>query len=275
MNLVMACTKMGLRDCARITEVIFAQSLSPRCDRGFPAPMRLLAWRGDLARFIFFAALASVAGGGCATRNQVAEAVVLPDDGSRPAAVQRAQQTIERLFPARYRATQRAIITARGKQFTCDGVLTVSPAEGYHLALVSSFGAVTDLRVKADEVALLKVTPLFRADWSRNFVARDLRELFVAPDRLQSAGRLADGRLVLRTGPGAGGAVADYVFSADGSRWEELFLANHGKTFYRAVARHYLKFAGMAAEIPDEFEVSAESYRLDLRITSLQPEAQR
>jgi len=66
--------------------------------------------------------------------------------------------------------------------------------------------------------------------------------------------------------------VAEYVFAADGSRWEELYLAAGGKTFYRAVARHYLKFPAMTAEVPDEFEVSAESYRLELRITALQPE---
>jgi len=213
------------------------------------------------------------AAGGCATRNQLTACAVLPDDGRHPAAVQHAQQTIARLFPERYRATQRAIITAIGKQFTCDGLLTVSPTDGHHLALVSSFGAVTDLRVRADGATeLLKVTPLFRADWSREFVARDLRRLFLPPDQLQSAGRLADGRLALRTAPDAGGVVAEYVFAADGSRWEELYLATGGTTFYRAEARHYLKFPAMTTEVPDEFEVSAESYRLELRITALQPE---
>jgi hypothetical protein len=222
-----------------------------------------------------FAALVVVAGSGCATQNHFAVRPVLPDDGSHRDAVQRAQQTIAQLFPARYRATQRAIITTGGKQFTCDGLLTVSSADGHHLALVSSFGVVTELRVKADATTeLLKVTPLFREDWSRDFVARDLRRLFVPPVNLQPGGQLADGRLVLLAGPDAAGVTAEYVFSADGSRWQELDLARNGKPFYRAVVKHYLKFPGVAAEIPNEFEVSAESYRLELRIAALKSEVQ-
>ena len=226
-------------------------------------------------KLFFLAVVMTAAASGCAMRNHFAALPILPDDRNHREAEQRAQQTIAHLFPAQYRATQRAIITAVGKQFTCDGLLTVSPVDGYHLALVSSFGVVTDLRVKADGATeLLKVTPLFREDWSRNFVARDLRWLFVPPANLQSAGQLADRRLVLQAGPDADGVSAEYIFSADGSRWQELFLARNGKTFYRAVARHYLKFPAMAAEIPNEFEVSAESYRLELRVAALKPEAQ-
>ena len=231
--------------------------------------------RFHLLHTCLLAALAAAAGDGCATRPHIAQCIVLPDDGRHGEAVRRAKQTIAHLFPAQYRATQRAIITAAGKQFTCDGLLMVSPADGHHLALVSSFGAVTDLRVRADDVTeLLKTTPLFQADWSRNFVARDLRWLFIPPGALQPAGRLADGRLVLQTAPDAGGVAAKYVFSADGARWQELFLAARGETFYRALARHYLKFPAMDSEMPDELEVSAEAYQLELRITALQPEGQ-
>jgi len=216
---------------------------------------------------------ALIAAAGCAMRIPTSTLAVLPDDGSHPAAVSRAQQTLARLFPVRFRATQRAIITAVGKQFTCDGMLTVSPTDGYHLALVSSFGAVTDLRVRADGATeVLKVTPLFREDWSRKFVARDLRRLFLPPDQLQPAGRLPDGRLVLQTAPDTGGVVAEYIFAADGSRWEGLYLLADGKAFYRAAATHYSRFTGMTWEVPDEFEVNAESYRLELHLTALKPE---
>jgi hypothetical protein len=200
----------------------------------------------------------------------LAAPAVLPADGKASAAFFRAEQTIKNLFPPAYRATQRAIVTTGGKQFTCDGLLQVSPAGGHHLAIVSSFGVVTDLRVKPDgSVELLKVTPLFREDWSRRFVARDLRRLLVAPANLPPAGRLADGRVVLQTVPDAGGVTARYIFSADGNRWQELDLMQDGKTFYRAVPKDFRKFTGVAAEIPSSFEVSAEAYRLELRITEL------
>ena len=69
--------------------------------------------------------------GGCATP-PFPERPVLPEDGRNPAALRRASQTLAQLFPQRYSAMQRALITAGGKQFTCDGWLTASPAEGHH-----------------------------------------------------------------------------------------------------------------------------------------------
>jgi hypothetical protein len=223
-----------------------------------------------LTKNILSAALLAVLVCGCTTRNHFAPLTVLPDDGNHRAALSQAEQTIRNLFPAQYRATQRAIVTAGGKQFTCDGLLKVSPADGHHLAIVSSFGVVTDLRVRADgDCELLKVTPLFREDWSRRFVARDLRRLFIAPINLRPVGRLADGSMVLQTAPDSAGVTARYVFSANGARWLELDLLQNGKTFYRAVPKHFRKFAGASAEIPGGFDVSAEAYRLELRIAEL------
>ena len=222
------------------------------------------------AKHLLFVALIAAFATGCATPKHYTPLDVLPNDGTDRAAFSRAKQRMENLFPAEYRATQRAIVTAGGKQFTCDGLLKVSPAEGHHLAIVSTFGVVTDLRVKADGgCELLKVTPLLREDWSRRFVARDLRWLFVAPAHLRPAGHFADGKLNLLTAEDSAGVTAQYVFSPDGTRWQELDLWQDGKTFYRVVPKHFRKFAGTPAEVPDEFDVSAEAYRLELRIAEL------
>lgn len=219
---------------------------------------------------IFYIALLAAWANGCATRNQFVTPIVIPDNGSDRTAFLRAEQTIKNQFPPRYRATQRAIVTAGGKQFTCDGLLQVSSAEGHHLAIVSSFGVVTDLRVKANgDCELLKVTPLFSEDWSRRFVARDLHRLFGAPAKLQPAGRLADGNVVLQTAPDSTGVTARYIFSADGARWQELDLLMDGKLFYRATPKNFRKYPGANTEIPSAFEVSAEAYRLELRIAEL------
>ena len=223
-----------------------------------------------LLQRILFAALLTALTGGCATQNHFAALTVLPDDGQHQAAFLRAEQTLKNLFPARYRATQRAIVTVGGRQFTCDGLLEVSPADGCHLAIVSSFGVVTDLRVRADGSSeLLKVTPLFREDWSRQFVARDLRRLFMAPANLRPAGQLADGSVVLQTPPDGSGVTAQYVFSTDGARWRELDLTRAGKIFYRATPIDFRKYPDTSSEIPGEFDVCAEAYRLELRITEL------
>jgi hypothetical protein len=212
---------------------------------------------------------------GCVTRNDFIAPTVLPDDGSHQLAFLQAESTIKTLFPAQYRATHRAVVTAKGRQFTCDGLLTVSPAEGHHLALVSTFGLVTDLRVKPDGATeLLRVTPLFREDWARNYVARDLRWLFVSPAILSPLGRLANGQVVLQSATEADGTVAKYFFSYNGSRWLRLELEHGGKVFYRATVKSYARVSGHAAEIPAEIEVLAESYRLELRVVALKQEAQ-
>jgi len=224
----------------------------------------------QIANNIVSAALLAALAGGCATQNHFAAPPLLPDDGNGRAAFSTAKQTVKNLFPPRYRAVQRAIVTTGGKQFTCDGLLEVSPADGHHLALVSSFGVVTDLRVRADGgCELLKVTPLFREDWSRRFVARDLRWLFIAPADLQPAGRIAGGGVVLQTPPDSDGVTARYIFSADGARWRELDLMRNGKTFYRAAPVDFREFDGVSAPIPGKFDVSAEAYRLELRTAEL------
>jgi hypothetical protein len=188
-----------------------------------------------------------------------------------------ARQHLASLFPPQYRSVQRAIITVGRKQFTCDGVLVVSPGEGHHLAVVSNLGVVTELRLNADGTCdILKVTPLFQESWSRRFVARDLRWLFVPPVNLEAAGRLADGRLALESRGATGDATTTrYIFSPGGERWEELELLRDGCCFYRVEVRRYRAFAGCPAEVPSEFRVTSKSYRLELRVAELSVPASR
>lgn len=214
-----------------------------------------------------------VATAGCAGRNHLAPLEVRPVGVVEASVLVAATDMVERTFPTEYRAVQRAIVTVRGRQFTCDGLLTAGPTEGHHLALVSSFGVVTDLRVGPDRhTDLLKVTPLLREDWSRRFVARDLRCLFVPPANLKPGGSLTDGRLVLTAGFADDGTTAKYIMGDLG--WQELELERNGRTFYRATVKHRRRFTPGGPEIPDTFEVIAESYRLDLRIAALTVEGQ-
>jgi hypothetical protein len=123
----------------------------------------------------------------------------------------------------------------------------------------------------AGATQLLKVTPLFRESWSRQYLARDLRWLFVPPSEAGPAGLLADGRPVLQTRPGPDGLQARYVFSPDGHRWEEMALARDGMQVYHVTLRDHRVVAGHVAPVPFEFVVQGETYQLELRTAELVP----
>jgi catechol 2,3-dioxygenase-like lactoylglutathione lyase family enzyme len=181
-----------------------------------------------------------------------------------------ARQTVREAFPAVYQATQRAIITVGRQQFVCDGFLRVSPAEGWHLALVSLLGLVTEVRVRNDGTTeVLKVTPLFRQDWARDYVAPELRWLFTPPPELAPAGRLGDGRLALEAESRAGGEKARYVCSADGSHWEEIEVWNGPRRLFHAKVSGYRSFPGWPRAVPAEIEVDAGAHQLQVRTVAI------
>ena len=219
---------------------------------------------------VLFAALLLVGlVSGCAGRRARAYSV-LPDNGDTGGVMARARMTLAQLYPAQYRATQRAIITIGRKQFVCDGVLTVSPQEGQHLAVISTLGLVTDVRVETNgAIQLVRVTPLFNETWSREFVSRDLRQLFVPNLDLEIGGRLPDERFVLESRPPLDTYVSRYIFTPSGDRLQEMEIARAGRRLYHVSVKRYQRFAGFPREIPSEFEVLAPSYRLELRTAEL------
>ena len=207
---------------------------------------------------------------GCASRHGSALWQAAPAVASDTAAFATAEQTLREAFPPAYQATQRAIITVRRRQFVCDGFLTASTAAGAHLALVSTLGLVTDVRAKADgSIEVQRVTPLFREDWAREYVARELRWLFTPPQRLAPAGRLSDGRLVLQAESRSDGVRARYACSADGSRWDELEVSNGPRRLFQAKVSAYRSFPGWPRAIPAEIELKAETHQLHVRIAAL------
>lgn len=208
--------------------------------------------------------------GGCASRHGH-PATPLARAGTQPdaSAVAQAKRSVASLFPPSYRAVHRVIIRFRNGQYTCDGVHTVSPERGHHLAVVSSLGAVTALRVRGDgEPEVLKVTPLFREEWTRRYVARDLRRLFMPPAPLAGVGALGPDGFALETAPDAGGAVARYRFSNDGKRLRSIELIQNGRCGYHAEVLRYRSFAP-GVEAPAEFRVQADGYQLELRVAEL------
>jgi hypothetical protein len=207
---------------------------------------------------------------GCATQRGATAWQVLPVVASETQVFAHAERALREAFPPQYRGTHRAIITASGRQFVCDGFLNVSPADGCHLALVSALGLITDVRVKADgDSEILKVTPLFREEWSREHVARELRWLFTPPPSLAPVGRLSDGRLVLEGTDAAGKVQARYLCRADDGRWEELELRVGARRVFHARLGGHRLFAGLEREIPTDIELDAGTHKLHLRIVAL------
>jgi hypothetical protein len=207
---------------------------------------------------------------GCASKLRSVSWRVSPAALNETSAFSNAEEAVRQSFPPAFRATQRAIITVRRRQFVCDAFLKVSPAEGWHLALASTLGLVSDLRVRPDGVTeILKATPLLREEWAREYVAQELRWLFVPPSRLVPAGRLNDGRLVLEESEGASGCTRRYLCRADGSAWEELeVLDGKGRRLHARISSHRV-VPGWPHAVPIELEADAGVHQLHLRVGSL------
>jgi hypothetical protein len=181
----------------------------------------------------------------------------------------KASRSLAQLFPPDYRSVQRVVITMGRRQFTCDGVMEAS-VEGWHLALVSPLGLVAELREKADGgCEVLQSTPLFRESWTRAFVARDLRRLFIADVSASPKGRLANGSVVLETRAGADGTTVRYTFTPDGAQLESQEIIGGGKCLYHVKVCGYKLFAGYPTAVPWDFDVDAGVYHLKLRIADL------
>jgi hypothetical protein len=207
---------------------------------------------------------------GCATSRIGTGAALTPPREDQVSVFARAQQTLEHSFPPAYRATHRAVITMGRRQYVCDGFLTADPTNGVHLALVSTLGLVGEVRLGRDGAAeVVKVTPLFREDWSREYVLRDLRWLFAPAGEVHAVGALAGGQLMLASRETRDGVQAFYRFSADGRRWEELELRAPGRPVYRAVLTRSRQYEGWPRELPYEIRVEAGTYQLHLRVAEL------
>lgn len=72
--------------------------------------------------------------------------------------------------------TQRAILTARGRQFSLNGYLSLSRQRGKRLVVIGNFGGVlADLLIKPDGSRhVMRAAPPFRPGWVKRFVADDL-----------------------------------------------------------------------------------------------------
>jgi hypothetical protein len=88
-------------------------------------------------------------------------------------------------FPPEAFITQRATLTARGRQFTLNGYLARSERGGLRLIVTENFGNVlADLLVRPDGTAtVVRSSRALRPGWIRQYMASDLKCIFgAAPD---------------------------------------------------------------------------------------------
>jgi hypothetical protein len=88
-----------------------------------------------------------------------------------------------RSFPQEALITQRAVLTARGQQFTLNGYLALSESRGKRLIVTENFGNVmADVLMKPDgSIHIMRSSPAFRPAWIRRYVAADLECVFGDP----------------------------------------------------------------------------------------------
>jgi hypothetical protein len=83
-------------------------------------------------------------------------------------------------LPVEGLVTQRAVLTARGRQFALNGYLAQSAAGGRRLIVTEMFGQVlADVLVKPDgTVQVMRSSRLLRPAWIKRYVAADMQCLF-------------------------------------------------------------------------------------------------
>lgn len=83
-------------------------------------------------------------------------------------------------LPADALITQRAVLTALGRQVTLNGYLATSATNGQRLVITENFGNVlADVLVKPDgRTFVMKSSRAFKPKWIRNYIAADVRCLF-------------------------------------------------------------------------------------------------
>ena len=84
------------------------------------------------------------------------------------------------LFPADGLVTQRAVLTALGKQYALNGYTILSKDQGMRLVVTEMFGQeMADVLVKPDgSVYVMQSSPALHAEWIRRYVAADFKSLF-------------------------------------------------------------------------------------------------
>ncbi len=90
------------------------------------------------------------------------------------------QPALRPSFPSDAFITQRAVLTARGKQFTLNGYLSISAAAGKRLLVTENFGNVlADVLVKPDgAVRVMRSSAAFSPARIKRFVVPDLECVF-------------------------------------------------------------------------------------------------
>jgi len=104
-------------------------------------------------------------------------------------------------FPADALVTQRAVLTALGRQYPLNGYLALSAAGGRRLIVTGTVGAVlADVLVKPDgTVFVMRSSKQFRPKWIQRYIAGDLMCIFGGtPDAACPMQRLSENHFMIK-----------------------------------------------------------------------------
>ena len=236
-----------------------------RLFRVFPAVLR---GSGPLLTPLFAGALLLA---GCAAPSWRQPAAILATPGDT-AVISRARTTLTEAFPPAYEATQRVILTVKGKQYAYNAWLKAEADGSRRLVLYGPLGLMTELRMRPDAaVEVVRMTPLFRESWVREFVARDLRSLFSLPEAASWLGTGTDGGVILGQTDPADGSLRRFQLDAADGHWKSVEWVSGEKCLWRAEILNWKSFPGFAAPIPAEFSLQSLHYSLHLVTTTCRP----
>ncbi|HEY2952238.1 MAG TPA: hypothetical protein VGK40_06640 [Verrucomicrobiae bacterium] len=94
-------------------------------------------------------------------------------------------------LPAEALITQRAVLTARGRQFTMNGYLASSATGDQRLIVTENLGNIlADVLVKSDGATrVMRSSPMFRPAWIERYLAADVRCIFGGAAEVNCPGR--------------------------------------------------------------------------------------
>ena len=143
---------------------------------------------------------------------------------SNPTWVKEARQTLS-ARPARL--TQRAVVKAAGREFSCDGVVQFDADGGLELAVLSPMGVMAEVRMDSNGVVqVVKTAPSFRKAWAQEYIGTVVKLLF--PVKVEE---MATSMTVLWRRE-EDGRRWEYVF--DGRKWQEATIRRGGRRVWEA-----------------------------------------
>jgi hypothetical protein len=175
---------------------------------------------------------------------------------------------VAHLYPRSFGAVHRGILAAGGKNYVFDGYILVNEPDSFRLTVKADMGGTVFELAKSPgrEPVVAKNSLGLRRAWLEEGAARDVVVLYLRqPDPTGQLVRHASGRWGLAQ-ESTDGTREEFLFDADGSRWEGYLRSRGGRVLYRADFV-YGDFPGRPRPAPKNIDIADYRLKYTLKIT--------